>query len=1320
MKQLVSVGKMSISPSSREIALASRAGLYIIDLDNPLNVPAFLPQGGMWEIADVQWNPHPSWSQYILSTSGEKLLVWNLESTSKTHIERTLQSHFRAITDINWHYSIPSRVATCAIDSWVWLWDLRTAAPTTKMKPTMGLSAFNESATQVKWNHKDPHVLATSHDKDVLIWDDRKGSMPVNIIRAHDSTIYGINWSRIERNEITTCSLDKSIKTWDAFADPSNEPIRTIRTDYPVWRARNLPFGRGILAQPHRGRLMLDMYSADQLDAPVHQFGGFTDVVTESVWRIRGGYNANYDDREFQLITWDRSAVLRFFPVDTSILQKVNFQIGIPMKTKSRESSSELICYRDKLQEPNSDHAITAPTHQSGVLKSVRAPLSKTKSRIYHQLHRGTADTLTIGSTSPVNHFIKPPNYSGGFSASVSTVGSANTKVAETPVQTTPGGGVAALAPIVTGASGKGASAGGPMTMGKGHGRAARPQVDPLTWYSVVEEEDRKRSTSVGSAGARRRSASQRRTDSGSASTRRNETRARSVGHIQDSELETQDEPQTLKDEITQAASKFSSSKLKIVEINLTAGSRKCNIEMHRPTGLFLRVLFSFPDAYPGSVRPTIDIDPNRKITPRKRAVVLRELRKICAQNTLCIEPCIRFLLGLPSHSGGVGGIGVQKPFSLESDSEEEDVQVDEVPDMETGGAPKIQQNQPPRERTAHAVFSMNGMLVRIVTNDSARPKPGASPTTNLSAPEKTSHLGDLPRALRGLAKLAKQLPVVADNDPNAAESTYDFADVFSTQPGVRHTSTNILGPMWNNQGQPFKARSKDRVTVLIQPFPNPDPDEFDPVLAGKFSYTTKDPSEFCITNALAAASYGRDDHRRLLMSLSSLLKSQTLSGGAAREDGPVERGIQKIYHNLVQRRNLQMLAMFSIANLLAEQVMETESQKEAAMTNSTPAHSESHTYALSSTLDYFSLRPRSEAPRPPSPATTRSPSPETTAAPAVTPPPNNSLGTIASKAGAISSVLLPLFFTGTSEGSDYSHKSRGSDPPTPVSSDVPGSIPVPQKGSLLRGSARSPRKRRGKSDASLPVNLGSGSGGASGGSGGTGSLGRLAVGAKPKRAASTFVPTPGTVQKTTITFALVGTPKRHVTSAIPQDRWRREGKIPVPIARPYLLPPQPGQRKGLSDAARTRYIFHIRFYAELLFRAGLLEARNEVLIITNRAPLEILAADVENKRLVIETVCPRCSTTLSGKEDEQAGGADCPRCRGGQATKKLIPNCTFCRLPVRGLSRTCLRCCHVTHVKCWDQRPKDVCLTGCGCKCPRNVSFNVSTIGDGAQPYIV
>jgi hypothetical protein len=46
-----------------------------------------------------------------------------------------------------------------------------------------------------------------------------------------------------------------------------------------------LPFGKGILAQPQRGRNALDMYRNDQLDVPVHSFDGFTELVTEFVWR---------------------------------------------------------------------------------------------------------------------------------------------------------------------------------------------------------------------------------------------------------------------------------------------------------------------------------------------------------------------------------------------------------------------------------------------------------------------------------------------------------------------------------------------------------------------------------------------------------------------------------------------------------------------------------------------------------------------------------------------------------------------------------------------------------------------------------------------------------------------------------------------------------------------------------------------------------------------------------------------------------------------------------------------------------------------------
>lgn len=46
------VGSLSISPSSRDVCLASRKGLYILDLANLESAPRFVPQGGTWQIAE--------------------------------------------------------------------------------------------------------------------------------------------------------------------------------------------------------------------------------------------------------------------------------------------------------------------------------------------------------------------------------------------------------------------------------------------------------------------------------------------------------------------------------------------------------------------------------------------------------------------------------------------------------------------------------------------------------------------------------------------------------------------------------------------------------------------------------------------------------------------------------------------------------------------------------------------------------------------------------------------------------------------------------------------------------------------------------------------------------------------------------------------------------------------------------------------------------------------------------------------------------------------------------------------------------------------
>ncbi|KAJ5367979.1 uncharacterized protein N7496_007739 [Penicillium cataractarum] len=325
------VGSMSISPCGRDVVLASKEGLHVIDLDSPYSPPRYLPHHTPWEVADVQWSPFASRDYWVVSTSNQKALVWNLAmKTWQNSIEFVLHAHSRAITDINWSAFHQDILATCAVDSFVHCWDLRTPS-----RPAISFSDWFTGATQVKWNRQDPHVIASSHDRYLRIWDDRMGAYPIKSIEAHDTKIYGVDWNRVRRGALATCSLDKTIKFWDYTTD-TEVPEKLIRTPFPVWRARNTPFGWGVLAMPQRGNSDLHLYSRragegsnPEDDLPlVHSFPGHKGQVKEFLWRPRGGVVDGIDNREFQLVTWGTDRELRLHRVDPEILERVGYEKG--------------------------------------------------------------------------------------------------------------------------------------------------------------------------------------------------------------------------------------------------------------------------------------------------------------------------------------------------------------------------------------------------------------------------------------------------------------------------------------------------------------------------------------------------------------------------------------------------------------------------------------------------------------------------------------------------------------------------------------------------------------------------------------------------------------------------------------------------------------------------------------------------------------------------------------------------------------------------------------------------------------------------------
>ncbi|KAL3472343.1 hypothetical protein BJX99DRAFT_8283 [Aspergillus californicus] len=323
------VGSMSISPCGRDVVLASKEGLHIIDLDSPYSPPRYLPHHTPWEVADVQWSPFAARDYWVVSTSNQKALVWNLAMQSyQNSIEHVLHGHTRAITDINFSAHHPDVLASCAVDSFIHCWDLRTPS-----RPAVSFSDWFAGATQVKWNRQNPNVIASSHDKFLRIWDKRNGAYPIRSIEAHDTKIYGVDWNRVRPGALATCSLDKTIKFWD-YTVEDDVPEKVIKTPFPVWRARNTPFGWGVLAMPQRGNSDLHLYSRRAEEStdpeghlpPVHSFPGHKGQVKEFLWRARGDVVDGIDHRDFQLVSWGTDKELRLHRVDPAILQRVGYE----------------------------------------------------------------------------------------------------------------------------------------------------------------------------------------------------------------------------------------------------------------------------------------------------------------------------------------------------------------------------------------------------------------------------------------------------------------------------------------------------------------------------------------------------------------------------------------------------------------------------------------------------------------------------------------------------------------------------------------------------------------------------------------------------------------------------------------------------------------------------------------------------------------------------------------------------------------------------------------------------------------------------------
>jgi hypothetical protein len=75
-------------------------------------------------------------------------------------------------------------------------------------------------------------------------------------------------------------------------------------------------------------------------------YEGHSDVPKEFVWRTRGGDDQQYDDRQFQLVSWGRDRVLRTFPVSVETMNKAGHIRGMPIEVRVTRRHYESISFK--------------------------------------------------------------------------------------------------------------------------------------------------------------------------------------------------------------------------------------------------------------------------------------------------------------------------------------------------------------------------------------------------------------------------------------------------------------------------------------------------------------------------------------------------------------------------------------------------------------------------------------------------------------------------------------------------------------------------------------------------------------------------------------------------------------------------------------------------------------------------------------------------------------------------------------------------------------------------------------------------------------
>uniref|UniRef100_A0A0V0G8I0 Putative conserved wd40 repeat-containing protein n=1 Tax=Triatoma dimidiata TaxID=72491 RepID=A0A0V0G8I0_TRIDM len=428
---------MAVDWSGVFILLAGRKYLGLKNLMDASDALKKFPRHCKHDVGSAEWSPLQKDLCAISTNQKVEVLSWTKNNLS---LVNTLAAHTRIVNNLNWHKFDANMIATCSIDTFTYVWDLRDSR-----RPVMAFSTV-AGTTQVKWSRHSHHCLATAHGGDLRLWDRRKGTAPVQYITAHQTNIHCLDWSPMQASQLATASQDCTVKFFDASNPQMTESMLTSAA--PVWRAKYTPFGNGLLMvvipPMRRGDNSLLLWNLTNLNSPVHSFVGHADVVLEFDWGKRA------DSVDYQLITWSKDQTLRIWQIEPYLqkLCRIDNESDATLETPLTSLNSEMILSNMTMGEDTNlnnevsclnigDSNCTTGEASLPVIISQPKSLEQEFSLLKTNIQNVTVDcmdpeerectvTASVNNTTVVLHILFPVGYPHGIPPTFEFAGTTN------------------------------------------------------------------------------------------------------------------------------------------------------------------------------------------------------------------------------------------------------------------------------------------------------------------------------------------------------------------------------------------------------------------------------------------------------------------------------------------------------------------------------------------------------------------------------------------------------------------------------------------------------------------------------------------------------------------------------------------------------------------------------------------------------------------------------------------------------------------------------------------------------------------------------